>query len=87
VADATLVWPSGNGNLLSVQVGSTKIFQTSTAPTTVDIATFLGQASKHQIGPGKTVTFVFNFAANANTSASNYDLTFDFGGGPVIIIQ
>lgn len=81
-----LGWPSGDGNLLSVQVGSTKIFQTSSPAPSIDISSFLGQASKHQIGSGKTVTFVFNFAANANTSASNYDLTFDFGSGPVTII-
>jgi hypothetical protein len=77
-----LDWPAADLNLLSIKNGATTLFNTSTAPTTTTVTTWLSTASKRTINAGGTLTLKFTFAKNPISKlTSDYNLFLDTGSG------
>jgi hypothetical protein len=69
-----VTWPQPpNGNLQSVKIGGTTIYNTSTAnPPGLNTNSLLGTAQQRTIAPGSCATLTFTFQNNVSTTASQY---------------
>jgi hypothetical protein len=85
----SITWPQmPNGNLKSIKMGGTTIFNTSTAnPPGLTNAALLGSTAQRTIAAGSCATLTFNFANNINTNPAAYtgSATFNpFGPVPML---
>ena len=71
-------WPSGNGNLNLISLGGVKIFNTSKAPSSVTVTSFVNRADR-AILAGATEELKLTFANNAVTGPYTVKLTFSDG--------
>jgi hypothetical protein len=81
-----MTWPQAtNGNLVSVKMGATTIFSTSTGGGNFISFSLSGTTAQRTIACcGGTATLTFTFQNNVNTTASNYTGTATFNPfGPV----
>jgi hypothetical protein len=69
-----MTWPQlTNGNLNSVKMGGTTIYNTSTGGGTLHTTTLLGNNAQRTIAAnGGSATLNFSFANNVDTNANNY---------------
>jgi len=74
-----MTWPQAtNGNLLSVKMGATTIFSTSTGGGNFISFSLSGTTAQRTIAAGASQTLTFTFQNNVNTTASNYTGTATF---------
>jgi hypothetical protein len=83
-----MTWPQAtNGNLQSVKMGATTIFNTSTKGGNFISFSLLGTTAQRTIAAGASQTLTFTFQNNVNTTASNYTGTATFNPfGPVMYL-
>ncbi len=68
-----ITWPQAtNGNLQSIKMGSTTIYNTSTGRGSLNTSSLLGTNPQRTINAGSSATLTFTFQNNANTNANNY---------------
>jgi xanthine dehydrogenase iron-sulfur cluster and FAD-binding subunit A len=80
-----LTWPQAtNGNLLSVKIGGTAVYNTSTGGGSLNTSSLLGTTAQRTVAVGSSATLTFPFQNNANTTASNYDGTATFNPGGTV---
>ncbi len=70
----SITWPQAtNGNLQSIKMGGTVIFNTSTGGGTLTTSSLLGTTAQRTIAAnGGTAALTFNFQNNVDTNANNY---------------
>ena len=81
-----MTWPQGtNGNLRSIKMGGTTIFNTSTAnPPGLNTSSLLGTNAQRTIAAGSCATLTFTFTNNVSTNPANYTGSATFNPfGPV----
>jgi hypothetical protein len=79
-------WPQvPNGNLKTIKMGGTTIFNTSTGGGTVTIPPgLLGTTAQRTIAAGSCATLTFTFTNNVDTNPTHYSGSATFApGGPV----
>ena len=83
-----ITWPQAtNGNLLSIKLGSTTIYSTSTGGGTLTTSSLLGTAAQRTIAADKSGTLTYTFANNVSTNAANYTASATFNPfGPVTLL-
>jgi hypothetical protein len=83
-----ITWPQAtNGNLKTVTMGPTTIFNTQTGGGNMIDFSLNGTNAQRTIAPGASQTLTFTFANNVNTTASNYTGTATFSPfGPVMYL-
>ena len=68
-----ITWPQAtNGNLQSIKMGGTTIYNTSTGGGTLTTSSLLGTTAQRTIAAGSCATLTFTFANTVNPSASSY---------------
>ena len=68
-----ITWPQAtNGNLQSIKMGGTTIYNTSTGGGTLTTSSLLGTTAQRTIAAGSCATLTFTFANNVNPNASSY---------------
>ncbi len=68
----SMTWPQAtNGNLKSITMGSTTIYNTSTA-SPLNTSSLLGTTAQRTIAAGSCATLTFTFNNNVSTNPSNY---------------
>ena len=78
-----ITWPQAtNGNLKTVTMGPTTIFNTNTGGGNMIDFSLNGTAAQRTIANGGSATLTFTFANNVNTTAANYTGTATFNNGP-----
>jgi len=75
----TMTFPTKNGNLKQIKIGSATILNTTFAGPSVLISGFAGTTADRTIGAGQSTTLTFVFSHNVDTSASSYLLHLNFG--------
>jgi hypothetical protein len=81
-----MTWPQvTNGNLMSVKMAGTTIYNTATGNGFLDTSTFLANTTaKRTIAPGSCTTLSFSFQHNVDTNPNDYTGTATFSPfGPV----
>jgi cell division septation protein DedD len=75
-----MTWPQAtNGNLTTITMGATTIYNTSTGGGTLNTSSLLGTTAQRTIAAnGGTATLTFTFQHNVSTNASNYTGTATF---------
>ena len=83
-----ITWPQAtNGNLLSVKLGNTTIYSTSTGGGSLTTSSLLGTAAQRTIAADKSGTLTYTFANNVSTNAANYTASATFNPfGPVTLL-
>jgi len=83
-----MTWPQAtNGNLKTVTMGATTIFNHSTGGGNFISFSLSGTAAQRTIATGGSQTLTFTFANNVNTTAANYTGTATFSPfGPVMYL-
>jgi hypothetical protein len=83
-----ITWPQAtNGNLKTVTMGPTTIFNTNTGGGNMIDFSLNGTAAQRTIANGGSATLTFTFANNVNTTAANYTGTATFSTfGPVMYL-
>jgi hypothetical protein len=78
-----MTWPqSPNGNLKTVKMGGTTIFNTSTAnPPGLNTNSLLGSTAQRTIAAGSCATLTFTFTNNVSTNPANYSGSAHFNPG------
>ena len=83
----SITWPQAtNGNLKSITMGNTTIFNTSTGggSLTIPPPPLQGTAAQRTIAAGSCASLTFTFNSNVSTNPSNYTGTATFNPfGPV----
>jgi xanthine dehydrogenase iron-sulfur cluster and FAD-binding subunit A len=68
-----ITWPQAtNGNLNSIKMGGTVIYNTPTGGGSLSTSSLLGSTAQRTIAAGASQTLTFTFKNNVNTTASNY---------------
>ena len=88
LSSLALTWPQAtNGNLVSVAMGGTSIYTTSTGGGSLSTSSFAGAASVRTISAGASKTLTLTFANNASSSLANYTGTGTFNPfGPLTLL-
>lgn len=68
-----ITWPqSTNGNLNSIKLGSTLIYNTPKAGGSLSTSSLLGTTAQRTINAGSSATVTFTYANNVSKTANNY---------------
>ena len=68
----SMTWPQAtNGNLNSIKMGGTTIYNTST-PSPLNTSSLLGTTAQRTIAAGSCGTLTFTFHNNVDTNATHY---------------
>jgi hypothetical protein len=80
-----ITWPQAtNGNLQSIKLGGTTIYNTSTGGGSLSTTALKGSAGQRTIAAGSCGTLIFNFQNNVSTNPANYTGSATFSPyGPV----
>jgi hypothetical protein len=74
----SMSWPQAtNGNLLSIKMGATTIYSTSTA-SPLSTSSLLGTAAQRTIAAGSCATVTFTFKNSVSTNPASYTGTATF---------
>jgi xanthine dehydrogenase iron-sulfur cluster and FAD-binding subunit A len=84
----SITWPQAtNGNLQSIKMGGTTIYNTSTGGGSLTTSSLLGTTAQRTIAAGASQTLTFTFKNNVDTTASNYTGSATFNPfGPVTML-
>jgi hypothetical protein len=75
----SITWPQAtNGNLQSIKMGGTTIYNTATGGGSLTTSSLLGTTVQRTIAAGASQTLTFTFAHNVSTNANNYTATVTF---------
>jgi uncharacterized repeat protein (TIGR01451 family) len=84
LTQVVLNWPTANGKLNKILIGSNVIYDTPDLPApSATITTFAGNVANRTIAAGGSAVITLQFEKNADTNPGNYSGTFSFGNCPV----